>query len=46
MRVDIGVGDAGLDYDKPLFTGDTVEWRHVLEVNVFGLCVIAILIIT
>ena len=30
---DIGIGNVGLDYDKPLLIGDTVEWRHILEVN-------------
>ena len=27
------------DYDKPFLTGDTVDWRHILEINAFGLYV-------
>ena len=28
-----------LDYDKPFLTGDLVDWRHILQINTFGLYV-------
>ena len=27
------------NYDEPFLTDDTVNWRHILEINAFGLYV-------
>lgn len=37
--VDVCVNNAGLSHDAPLLTGSTEQWRHMLDVNVLGLCV-------
>ena len=37
--VDVCINNAGLAHNAPLLTGSTEHWRHMLEVNVLGLCV-------
>jgi len=37
--VDVMINNAGLAHNAPLLTGDTEEWRHMLEVNVIGLSI-------
>jgi NADP-dependent 3-hydroxy acid dehydrogenase YdfG len=37
--VDVLVNNAGLGHDAPLSSGDTEQWREMLEVNVLALCV-------
>lgn len=37
--VDVCVNNAGLSHDAPLLTGSTEQWRHMLDVNVLGLCI-------
>lgn len=37
--VDVLVNNAGLGHSAPLVSGDTEEWREMLEVNVLALCV-------
>ncbi len=36
--VDVLVNNAGLGYGSSLLSGETDEWREMLEVNVLGLC--------
>ena len=37
--VDVLVNNAGLGHKAPLSSGDTEQWREMLEVNVLALCV-------
>ncbi|XP_060066601.1 dehydrogenase/reductase SDR family member 11-like [Ylistrum balloti] len=37
--VDICVCNAGLSHDAPILTGDTQQWREMLDVNVLGLAI-------
>jgi NADP-dependent 3-hydroxy acid dehydrogenase YdfG len=37
--VDIMINNAGLGYFSPLMSGDTAQWREMLEVNVLALCI-------
>jgi len=37
--VDVLINNAGLAHNAPLLTGDTEQWRHMLEVNVLGLSI-------
>jgi NADP-dependent 3-hydroxy acid dehydrogenase YdfG len=37
--VDVLINNAGLGHQTPLMTGDTEEWREMLDVNVLALCV-------
>lgn len=37
--VDVCVNNAGLSHNAPLLSGKTEDWRHMLEVNVLGLCI-------
>ncbi|XP_048762545.2 dehydrogenase/reductase SDR family member 11-like [Ostrea edulis] len=37
--VDIFINNAGLAHCAPLLSGNTADWRHMLEVNVLGLCI-------
>lgn len=37
--VDVCVGNAGLAHNSPLLSGNTEEWRDMMEVNVLGLCI-------
>ncbi|XP_046580656.1 dehydrogenase/reductase SDR family member 11-like isoform X2 [Haliotis rubra] len=36
--VDVCINNAGLAHNDPLLTGSTQGWKHMLEVNVLGLC--------
>ncbi|XP_035222760.1 dehydrogenase/reductase SDR family member 11-like [Stegodyphus dumicola] len=38
-RVDVCINNAGMSHDAPLLTGDTNQWRQILEVNVLALCI-------
>ncbi|GBM32196.1 Dehydrogenase/reductase SDR family member 11 [Araneus ventricosus] len=38
-RLDICVNNAGLSHDAPLLTGNTEDWRNMLDVNVMALCI-------
>lgn len=40
-RLDICINNAGLAKTSPLTTGDTDDWRLMLEVNVLGLSIVA-----
>lgn len=37
--IDVVVNNAGLGHHAPLVSGDTDQWREMLEVNVLALCV-------
>ena len=37
--INVLINNAGLSHDAPLLTGETAEWREMIEVNVIGLCV-------
>jgi len=37
--VDVLINNAGLGYRAPLMSGDTADWRTMLEVNVLALCI-------
>ncbi|KFM74135.1 Dehydrogenase/reductase SDR family member 11, partial [Stegodyphus mimosarum] len=38
-HVDVCINNAGMSHDAPLLTGDTNQWREILEVNVLALCI-------
>ncbi|GFY52574.1 hypothetical protein TNIN_268431 [Trichonephila inaurata madagascariensis] len=38
-RLDVLINNAGLGHDAPLLTGNTSEWRNMLDVNVMALCI-------
>ncbi|XP_003384816.1 PREDICTED: dehydrogenase/reductase SDR family member 11-like [Amphimedon queenslandica] len=38
--IDVCVNNAGLAHNAPLLTGDTKDWRNMLDVNVLGPCII------
>ncbi|GFR28223.1 hypothetical protein TNCT_436171 [Trichonephila clavata] len=38
-RLDLCVNNAGLGHDSPLLTGNTTDWRNMLDVNVMALCI-------
>ncbi|XP_011405955.2 PREDICTED: dehydrogenase/reductase SDR family member 11-like isoform X7 [Amphimedon queenslandica] len=38
--IDVCVNNAGLAHNGPLLTGDTKNWRNMLDVNVLGPCII------
>lgn len=38
-RIDICINNAGFSSDSPLLTGETSDWRSMLEVNVMALCI-------
>lgn len=37
--VDVLINNAGLGHKAPLMSGDTAQWREMLDVNVLALCV-------
>ncbi|XP_060563189.1 dehydrogenase/reductase SDR family member 11-like isoform X4 [Ruditapes philippinarum] len=37
--VDVCINNAGLSYNAPLLSGTTEQWRHMLDINVLGLCI-------
>ncbi|XP_048762541.2 dehydrogenase/reductase SDR family member 11-like isoform X2 [Ostrea edulis] len=37
--VDVCINNAGLAHCAPLLSGNTADWRNMLEVNVLGLCI-------
>ena len=37
--ISVLINNAGLSHNAPLLTGETAEWREMMEVNVIGLCV-------
>ncbi|GIY15748.1 hypothetical protein CDAR_266951 [Caerostris darwini] len=38
-RLDVCINNAGLSHDSPLLTGNTSEWKNMLDVNIMGLCI-------
>nr|UJH41144.1 farnesol dehydrogenase [Pardosa pseudoannulata] len=38
-RLDICINNAGFTTNSPLLTGETSDWKRILEVNVLALCV-------
>jgi len=38
-RIDVCINNAGFSTDSPLLSGETSDWRRMLEVNVLALCI-------
>ncbi|GIY02422.1 hypothetical protein CEXT_428211 [Caerostris extrusa] len=38
-RLDVCINNAGLSHDSPLVTGNTSDWKNMLDVNIMGLCI-------